>query len=446
MPDVYYFDIYEDPFCKAVRLYAANPYDTNAREGLLDVTNALTVQGLSNLAKDTRDTRLLYLTKVFWYAGILEEHIALLKHFLKHSQMLCDKAHQHQPLLTQLFAPDTYGTSAYNMTRLSHTPKFSYLLLDVCEDLVKRNILKLNQETSTYTNYFLDTHLRLLSWEYQQNRITKATYLSAHTQLLAQPQVLERLLIWSNKEQFCMLNKLLSPGRNPYDFQRVLHLLNNAYQQGWISLETYRGCLLEHRNPSYTLLHQLVFRGEKVENAELDATNFKAYLDTIDTLRGQDILSHNDYLRLFTQENKYGYSVIHQALNAPNLKIARTFMAWFDNNSYLSVEDKKMLLHYKSTSKEAKGGAKRPPGRRDKSDMKSVNAWLKAHKIELHETPANPKISERGRHNFYPLEVEIPENTVSSLTWTPTSFTPKNLSPDKFVTSDNSAFSPGGTR
>ncbi len=416
MPSVYYFDINRDQFYEAVLLYAAKPYDMDTRKNLLHITNMLTVESFLNQAENTRETCSLYLMKIFLYAGILEEHIEPLAHLLRHSQSLGSR--QHQCLLTQLFAPDAFGMSAYDMARQSRIPELVSLVLNICEDLVKRNILMVKQKPEVYANYLLDTHLRLLACEYLAYKIDEATYHSEHAQLLVKPQQLEHLFMRSNANGYRMLSKLVKPGRSPCEFKRVLHILKDAYQQGWVSLEVYKSCLLVHRRSSYTLLHQLVFRGEKVADARLDATNFKAYLDAVDALRETHLLSHDGYLRLFTQENKHGYSVVHQAVNAPNLMVARAFIKWFDSNPYLSVKDKEKLLNYKSSQSDAEDGAKRAPCRRNKLGMREVHSWLRERRDELREIP---QISRRGWNSFYPLQAEIPEYQVDPSTWVPSS-------------------------
>lgn len=137
-----------------------------------------------------------------------------------------------------------------------------------------------------------------------------------------------------------LLNRLLQPGQNPKLFSECLALLKISQASLFISYQEYKSFLTEPPCVGVSILHGLMSQG--------DIKNLENYLADIDAIWKLSRADRNQYLALFTFENRHGYSVMHQAINAPNFQIATTFMKWFEKNQILSPHAKQTLLRYNS--------------------------------------------------------------------------------------------------
>jgi hypothetical protein len=420
------FNSIDDPFCQAVRAYVHASGNQAVRQVLYQRMNSLSPRGFLSQTRDMHDTRLFYLIKCLWQAGILESNLLIVRHFLKLSEQLSRSQESTHPLIFQLFARDAYDKSVYDFSHGSSIDAFKTLIEDVCGELAEQGVLKQNTTYDDMTQDLMHVHLDLLQWEFYNGKISTRAYQTEYAALmvqLKQPIDLAQLFTHLNMNRCHVFDRLLQPGCSSYEFGRVFRLLNKARDLAWISPDVYLHCLVDiGRREHYCMLHELLYRGSSLEYTKLDADNLQDYLASVDALRAQNRLTHDTYVALFTQENRSGFSVVHQAMNAPNIKSTQVFMAWFDKNPYLSDDDKLMLLSYKSKNKDAQAGAKRPPRRAAKDGMRGVHAWMDARKKELHESLmlfTAPRVEDRGNLGFHSLSIDTSSQNFSR--GTPTS-------------------------
>ncbi|HBI21426.1 MAG TPA: hypothetical protein DDY37_02380 [Legionella sp.] len=210
-------------------------------------------------------------------------------------------------------------------------------------------------------------------------------------------------------------------------------LFNRSVAAGWISEEMSSSILTQAPILGRSLLHELLFRRTKTKDAQKDAFSLKSYLDAVDRLRGLTVLSHPAYMALFTAENRSGFSVVHQAVNAPHLAVARVFMAWFKENPYFSSEDRCLLVYYKSKSQACENPAKdarRAPRRaHGKEGAKEINAQMTQWKKTL--SRPSERVSSSNLSMFRPVAAATTENNEMASwihSWVPSSLSMKGHS------------------
>jgi hypothetical protein len=451
------FDASSDPFCRAVGAYVCAPKNKTAQNMLYHQMHSLSPKGFLSQTRDMHDTRLFYLIKCLWHAGILESNVLVVRHFLELSEQASRSHERIHPLFFQLFVRDVHDKSVYDFVHGSSIHALTTLVDSAYNRLVEPGVLRKDIDSDAMIQDLVHVHLDLLQWELYNGKISDKAYQIEHAALLEQlkqPLDLAGLFTYQNMKSCHVFDRLLQLGCNSYEFSRVFSLLNKAHDLAWISPDAYRHCLVDiGKREHYCMLHELLYRGDVVMHPELDANNLKDYLASVDALRAQNRLTHDTYVALFTQENRSGFSVVHQAVNAPNMKSTQVFMAWFDKNPYLSDDDKLMLLSYKSKNKAAQAGAKRSPCRKSKDGMRYVHHWLRDHKRRLHETcipHAESNVSEHGLFGLRALTVDTSAVNKSSdgtshqetLSWTTMSGLSLSESPLRRATSRDAAFSP----
>ena len=227
------------------------------------------------------------------------------------------------------------------------------------------------------------------------------------------------LFEYQDTRRYRLFDRLLQVEGSPALFGVSFYLFRRSVAVGWISAE--RSCTILTQAPVFgrSLLHELLFRHSETKDAQNDAFHLKSYLDAVDRLRYDEVLSHQAYMALFTAENRSGFSVMHQAINAPHLAVARVFMAWFQDNPYFSAKDRSLLVHYKSQvcTNPAPGAIRSPRRVQGKEGGKEINAQMNQYKMIF---PRSVEcIGSSNLSMFPPIETTTETSLVHS--WVPSS-------------------------
>ena len=323
-------------------------------------------------------------------------------------------------------------------------------------DLVKQASRELPPELDAWARKFaqffgltnvirtlLQTHFDLLTWELHSGKLSPMVHKleAKHLMLFVhevdcalnadstdiQQFMLYRLFEYQNIKQYRLFDRLLQSDYYPGNFRFHLNLLNKSVALGWVSNERLLIILTQASIFGRSLLHELLLRPTDMK----DTDNLICYLDAIDRLRGLNVLNHDAYLELFTAENKHGFSIMHQAINAPSFVVARQFIRWFKDNVYFSPEDRSLLIHYKSQKcKNPAPGSLRPPRRvQGKDGGFEINCQMNELKTRFPRSPAQCEpavrtpgsLSERGLNTFFPTVPIVEDNQSESWvrTWVP---------------------------
>lgn len=345
------FDPKIDAFCLYVSEWLANDSEVESATKddvtvLKSFINRFTLQKLLETSTENGETRLQYLMRFYNDATKLRVNFLITSLVARCDALTKDKQTDLNPLLFLLNHQAVDGTSALMS------------LEGLGDDDLKSLVQKFAQYSADKASYkrLNDLHYLIKLAGLDVSRLTPFTF-----QILCSSRLLNRLAFY-NRDVSLFIN--------------ALECFESAFEEGMIELESYKQLLFGISGTTESLLHHLITRSlhrNKEEGYLLkECYAIEKLLGAIEHLYKQGQISRDEYVELLSFENGAGFSVMHQAVNAPTPDVACTILDWFKDKCTLSNEDKNELLHYRSCSVEARRGAKREP--RVENDKEG--AWM----------------------------------------------------------------------